>query len=395
MFFSETDLSDFIEENDVKFIRMTFCDTFGNMKNIAIMPRELHRAITDGIPFNATGLLEASHQNLLLKPDTSTLSILPWRPQSGRVVRFFCKLYHMDGTPYEGDLRRNLRETMKSLQKQGYQCEMGTRCEFYLFETDMAGKPTRIPCDQGGYLDVAPLDKCENTRREICLSLEEMGLNPTTSCHKHGPGQNEIDFACSNPLTAADSEYGKRLEKLTGHIKEVDGLKVNFGVYEVVDVNAFACGDGSVRICAGLMDIMTDDEVMAVVGHEIGHVIHTDSKDAMKSAYLRSAVKNAAGAASSTVSKLTDSELGAMAEALAGAQYSQKQESEADDYGFEFSIKHNIDPYAMYNALNKLLELSAEAPKESKFQKMFSSHPDTAKRVARAKEKADNYTKNK
>ena len=192
-----------------------------------------------------------------------------------------------------------------------------------------------------------------------------------------------------NPLTKPDTEYGKRLEKLTGHIKEVDGLKVNFGVYEVVDVNAFACGDGSVRICAGLMDIMTDDEVMAVVGHEIGHVIHTDSKDAMKS------VKNAAGAASSTVSKLTDSELGAMAEALAGAQYSQKQETEADDYGFEFSIKHNLDPYAMYNALNKLLELSADAPKESKFQKMFSSHPDTAKRVARAKEKADEYMKNK
>ena len=192
-----------------------------------------------------------------------------------------------------------------------------------------------------------------------------------------------------NPLTKPDTEYGKRLEKLTGHIKEVDGLKVNFGV------NAFACGDGSVRICAGLMDIMTDDEVMAVVGHEIGHVIHTDSKDAMKSAYLRSAVKNAAGAASSTVSKLTDSELGAMAEALAGAQYSQKQETEADDYGFEFSIKNNLDPYAMYNALNKLLELSAEAPKESKFQKMFSSHPDTAKRAARAKEKADEYMKNK
>lgn len=198
-----------------------------------------------------------------------------------------------------------------------------------------------------------------------------------------------------NPLTKPDTEYGKRLERLTGHIKEVDGLKLNFGVYEVVDVNAFACGDGSVRICAGLMDIMTDDEVMAVVGHEIGHVIHTDSKDAMKNAYLRSAVKNAAGAASSTVAKLTDSELGAMAEALAGAQYSQKQETEADDYGFEFCIKHNLDPYGMYNALNKLLELSAEAPKASKFQKMFSSHPDTAKRVARAKEKADEYMKNK
>lgn len=205
MFFSETDLLEFIEENDVKFIRMTFCDTFGNMKNIAIMPRELHRAITYGIPFNATGLMESSHQNLLLKPDTSTLSTLPWRPQSGRVVRFFCTLYRMDGTPYENDLRQNLRQTMKSIQNQGYQCEMGTRCEFYLFETDMEGKPTRKPCDQGGYLDVAPLDQCENTRREICLSLDEMGLNPTTSCHKQGPGQNEIDFACSNPLTAADN----------------------------------------------------------------------------------------------------------------------------------------------------------------------------------------------
>lgn len=205
MFFSEDDVLEFIEENDVKFIRLTFCDTFGNMKNIAIMPRELHRAIVDGIPFNATDLLESSHQNLLLKPDISTLSVLPWRPQSGRVVRFFCTLYRMDGTPYEGDLRRNLRETMKSIQEHGYQCEMGTRCEFYLFETDMQGKPTRTPCDQGGYLDVAPLDKCENTRREICLSLDEMGLNPTTSCHKHGPGQNEIDFACSNALTAADN----------------------------------------------------------------------------------------------------------------------------------------------------------------------------------------------
>lgn len=205
MFFSETDIQDFIEENDVKFIRLTFCDTFGNMRNIAIMPRELHRAIADGIPFNATGLLESSHQNLLLKPDTATLSVLPWRPQSGRVVRFFCTLYRMDGTPYEGDVRRNLRETMKSIQNRGYQCEMGTRCEFYLFETDIEGKPTRIPCDRGGYLDVAPADQCENTRREICLSLDEMGLNPTTSCHKHGPGQNEIDFACSNPLTAADN----------------------------------------------------------------------------------------------------------------------------------------------------------------------------------------------
>ena len=196
-----------------------------------------------------------------------------------------------------------------------------------------------------------------------------------------------------NPLTKPESEYGKRLAKLTGNIKEVDGMKVNFGVYEVIDVNAFACGDGSVRICAGLMDVMTDDEVMAVIGHEIGHVVNTDSKDAMKNAYLRSAVKNAAGAANNTVAKLTDSELGAMAEALAGAQFSQKQEYAADEYGVQFCVKNNIDPYGMYKSLNKLLELSSGAPASSYMQRMFSSHPDTAKRVARAKELADTAKK--
>ena len=197
-----------------------------------------------------------------------------------------------------------------------------------------------------------------------------------------------------NPLTKPDTEYGKRLEKLTGHIKEMDGLKLNFGVYEVVDVNAFACGDGSVRICAGLMDVMSDEEVMAVIGHEIGHVLHTDSKDAMKQAYLTAAAKNAVGAANNTVAKLTDSQLGSLAETLASAQYSQKQENAADDYGFEFSIANGIDPYSMYNSLNKLLELSVEAPKSSKFRQLFSSHPETQKRVKRMKEKADEYTKN-
>ncbi len=196
-----------------------------------------------------------------------------------------------------------------------------------------------------------------------------------------------------NPLTKPETEYGKRLEKLTGNIKEVDGMKLNFGVYEVVDVNAFACGDGSVRICAGLMDIMTDDEVMAVIGHEIGHVVNTDSKDAMKNAYLRSAVKNAAGATNEKVAKLTESELGAMAEALAGAQYSQKQENAADDYGVEFCVKNNIDPHAMAKSLTKLSELSSGAAESSYVQRMFSSHPDTAKRIERATAKADSYTK--
>lgn len=199
----------------------------------------------------------------------------------------------------------------------------------------------------------------------------------------------------NNPLAASDSEYGQRLEKLTGHITEVEGMKVNFGVYEVVDVNAFACGDGSIRVCAGLMDVMTDDEVMAVIGHEIGHVVNTDVKDAMKNAYLRSAGKNAVGAFSETAAKLGDSEFGAIAEALAGAQFSQKQENEADDYAFKFSLENNIDPYAMANSLTKLVEMyESGGEKASKMQQMFSTHPDSAKRAKRMKEKADQYTAN-
>lgn len=200
---SPKEILKFVEENDVKFIRLTFCDIFGNLKNIAVMPNELEHAFTHGIPFDASEFGESS-SDLFLVPDISTLSVLPWRPKSGRVVRFFCALRHHDGTDFIGDTRTNLINYINELRLNGYSCEMGTRCEFYLFELDEKGNPTNIPHDNGGYLDVAPLDKCENARREICLSLEEMGLKPKSSCHKHGSGQNEIDFHENEPVTAAD-----------------------------------------------------------------------------------------------------------------------------------------------------------------------------------------------
>lgn len=197
-----------------------------------------------------------------------------------------------------------------------------------------------------------------------------------------------------NEVAGPDTEMGQRLESLTKDIK-VDGLDLNFKVYNVIDVNAFACGDGSIRVCGGLMEVMDDAEVMAVIGHEIGHVVHTDVKDAMKTAYLRSAARNAAGATDGVVAKLTDSQLGDLAEALAGAQFSQKQENEADDYAFEFSIKNGIDPYAMSKSLTKLVEMSnAGGAKASAIQKMFSTHPDSENRAKRMKEKADKYTQN-
>ena len=193
----------------------------------------------------------------------------------------------------------------------------------------------------------------------------------------------------NNPVADETTEYGARLKRLTEGITEVDGLPLNFKVYKVADVNAFACGDGSIRVFSALMDLMDDDELMAIIGHEIGHVVHADTKHAMKNAYLASAARNAAGAAEgSRLAKLSGSQLGELVTAFTDAQFSQKQEYEADEYGFEFSVKHGFSPYAMGNSLNKLVELSKGA-KASTVQKMFSSHPDSEKRAARMKEKAD------
>ena len=197
-------------------------------------------------------------------------------------------------------------------------------------------------------------------------------------------------------VTLSDSDIAQlsreavaRLKRLTEGITEVDGLPLNFKVYKVADVNAFACGDGSIRVFSALMDLMDDDELMAIIGHEIGHVVHADTKHAMKNAYLASAARNAAGAAEgSRLAKLSGSQLGELVTAFTDAQFSQKQEYEADEYGFEFSVKHGFSPYAMGNSLNKLVELSKGA-KASTVQKMFSSHPDSEKRAARMKEKAD------
>ncbi len=204
MSFTPKEVLSFIEENDVKFIRLTFCDLTGNLKNIAIMPAELSHAFEYGIPFDASSMSNKS-SDLLLVPDISTLSVLPWRPKSGRVVRFFCSLKHLDSSDSDIDMRTDLNNYINSLRLDGYSCEMGTKCEFYLFELDDNGNPTKIPHDNGSFLDVAPLDKCENTRREICLSLEEMGMNPKCSCHKHGPAQNEIEFRENEPVAAADN----------------------------------------------------------------------------------------------------------------------------------------------------------------------------------------------
>lgn len=183
----------------------------------------------------------------------------------------------------------------------------------------------------------------------------------------------------NNPVSPDTSAYSQRLKRLTENVK-VDGLELNFKVYEVADVNAFACGDGSVRVFSSLMDLMDDRQLMGVIGHEIGHVVHADTKDAMKNAYMASA--------GGTLAKLTDSQLGDLVQAFSNAQFSQKQESAADDFEFDFCVQNGLDPYSMASALEKLAELS-QGSQSSGLQRMFSSHPDSQKRAERMRARAE------
>lgn len=208
MFYAKEEVMQFVREQDVRFVRLAFCDIFGQMKNISISASELPRAFDTGISFDASavkGFLHVEESDLLLFPDPSTLAVLPWRPAQGRVVRFFCDIRRPDGTSFEGDARNLLRQAEHDATLAGYRIGIGPECEFYLFKRDEVGNPTDIPMDTAGYCDVAPMDKGENVRREICLTLEEMGFYTERSHHEHGPGQNEIDFKYSSALQAADN----------------------------------------------------------------------------------------------------------------------------------------------------------------------------------------------
>ena len=188
----------------------------------------------------------------------------------------------------------------------------------------------------------------------------------------------------------ADAKYQQRLQRLMSGISAVDGKTLNFKVYRSNEVNACAYGDGSVRVNSALMDLMDDDELFAVIGHELGHVVNKDSMKAMKRAYLGSAAREAIYAAGG-YGQLAGTILGDISEAYVNAQFSQAQESKADDFGFQFSVEQGRDPYGMCRSLEKLNELSGSA-QSSTLAKMFSSHPDSAKRAAKMREKADQLT---
>ena len=259
-----------IEEEDVRFVRLAFRDAFGVQKNIAVMPGEVKKAFDIGMPINAreiAGFSESPYASLYLKPDPDTLTILPWRSDSGKVLRMFCDVCTPDGEVYASDTRDILRRAVAKAKKAGVEFRFSIESEFYLFLKDEEGNPTKIPYDKAGYLDIAPADKCENIRREINLTIERMGLTPERSHHERGPGQNEIDFHYAKPLKAADQITTFKMAVRT--IADRHGLYADFSPMPLPDqpgngyhINLYAEDkegrDVAVKAAAGIMEVIRD-----------------------------------------------------------------------------------------------------------------------------------------
>ncbi len=206
--YTNKDILKLVEENDVKFVRLQFTDVFGILKNVAITSKQLGRVLEEGCMFDGSsidGFVRIEESDMLLMPDIDTFEIFPWRPQQGKVARLICDVYTTDGEPYEGCPRFILKKTLAEAEKIGYTMNVGPECEFFLFLTDAEGKPTTVTHDEGGYFDLAPIDKGEDARRDICLMLEDMGFEIEASHHEVAEGQHEIDFKYKDALLTADS----------------------------------------------------------------------------------------------------------------------------------------------------------------------------------------------
>lgn len=270
MKYTPEEVLQFVQEEEIKFIRLAFCDVYGKQHNVAVMPGELKRAFEFGIAIDASaidGFGGEVRSDLLLHPDPSTLIQLPWRPEQGKVVRMFCNISYPDGRPFEGDTRGILKQAVAAAAEEGYAFTFGAEMEFYLFKLDENGEQVKIPYDRAGYMDIAPDDKGENIRREICLMLEQMGICPESSHHESGPGQNEIDFRYSDPLTAADNAI--TFNAIVRTVAAQNGLWASFSPKPLADwdgngmhINIAVKGDEETSllpaIIAGILDKITE-----------------------------------------------------------------------------------------------------------------------------------------
>lgn len=227
--YTKEDIWRMIEEEDVEFIRLQFTDIFGTLKNVAVTTSQLERVLNNEIMFDGAsieGFARVEQSDMFLRPDLDTFAIFPWRPQQGKVARFLCDIYRPDGTPFAGDPRHVLKRTVKEAAEMGYQMDVGPECEFFLFHTDDEGNPTTITHEKAGYFDVGPLDLGENARRDMILTLEDMGFVVEASHHEDAPAQHEIDFHYDEALKTADDIMTFKLAVKT--IAKRHGLYASF-----------------------------------------------------------------------------------------------------------------------------------------------------------------------
>lgn len=206
--YTKKDILELVEEEDVEFIRLQFTDLFGTMKNLAITSSHLQKALDNKVMFDGSsvdGFVRVDESDMYLYPDYSTLAMFPWRPQQGKVARLICDVYRPDGTCYESDPRYILKKVVSEAAGMGYTFNVGPECEFFLFHMDDDGMPTTITHEQAGYFDMSPLDFGENARRDMVMTLEEMGFEVEASHHENAPAQHEIDFKYDDALTTADN----------------------------------------------------------------------------------------------------------------------------------------------------------------------------------------------
>ncbi|MHB1419625.1 MAG: type I glutamate--ammonia ligase [Bacillota bacterium] len=195
-------------EMDVRFIRLQFTDILGVLKNVAITVDQLGKALDGELMFDGSsieGFVRIEESDMYLRPDPNTFVVFPWRPQEGAVARLICDVYNPDGTPFAGCPRNTLKKVVAEAAELGYTMNVGPEAEFFMFHTDAQGRPTLETHDQAGYFDLTPVDRGEDARRDMVLTLEKMGFEIEASHHEVAPGQHEIDFRYADAVTTADN----------------------------------------------------------------------------------------------------------------------------------------------------------------------------------------------
>jgi glutamine synthetase len=227
--YTKDDIMKMVAENDVRFIRLQFTDIFGSLKNVAITVSQLERALSNKCMFDGSsveGFVRIEESDMILHPDLNTFCMFPWRPSPNRVARLICDVYGPDGKPFSGAPRKILKDVIDQCTVMGYNLNVGPELEFFLFYTDDEGGPTLKTLDNGGYFDMGPIDLGENARRDMVLTLEDMGFEIEASHHECARGQHEIDFKYSEALEAADRIITFKLAVKT--IAQRHGLHATF-----------------------------------------------------------------------------------------------------------------------------------------------------------------------